>query len=56
MQPKCGEVAGRALPSSRRVSQALTATPLRPAMAVRFACIVRDGPYGGCYATHSHTQ
>jgi hypothetical protein len=56
MQAKSGEDAGRGLPSSRRVAQALTATPLRPAMVVRFARMVRDGPYGGCHATHFNTQ
>jgi hypothetical protein len=56
MQVKCGEVARRGLPSSRRVAQALTATPLRPAMVVRLACVVRDEPYGDCHATHSNTH
>jgi hypothetical protein len=56
MQAKSGEDAGRGLPSSRRVAQALTAAPLRPAMASRFACMVRDEPYGGCHAAHSNTQ
>jgi hypothetical protein len=56
MLAKSGEDAGRGLPSSRRVAQALTATPLRPAMVVQFACMVRDEPYGGCHARHSNTQ
>jgi hypothetical protein len=56
MPAKSGEDAGRGLPSSRRFAQALTATPLRPAMALRFARMVRDEPYGGCHATHSNTQ
>jgi hypothetical protein len=56
MQAKNWEDAGRGLPSSRRVAQALTATPLRPAMALRFVRIVRDEPYGGCHATHFNTQ
>jgi hypothetical protein len=51
MPAKSGEDAERGLPSSRRVAQALTAAPLRPAMAVRFARIVRGEPYGGCHAT-----
>jgi hypothetical protein len=42
MQAKNDEAARRGLPSSRRFSQALTATPLRPAMVVRFACMGRD--------------
>jgi hypothetical protein len=42
MPATSGEDAERGLPSSRRVAQALTATPLRPAMAVWFACIVRE--------------
>jgi hypothetical protein len=56
MPAKGGEDAGRDLPSSRRVAQALTATPLRPAMAVRFARMVRDEPHGGCHATRFNTQ
>jgi hypothetical protein len=56
MQAKSAEDAGRGLPSSRRFAQALTATPLRPAMVVRFARMERDEPHGGCHATHSNTQ
>jgi hypothetical protein len=56
MPEKNGEDAGRGLPSSRRFARALTATPLRPAMVVQFACMVRDEPYGGCHATHFNTQ
>ncbi len=49
MQAKSGETAGRGLPSSRRFARALTATPLRPAKAFRFARMVLDEPYGGCH-------
>lgn len=56
MQATSGERARRSLPSSRRFAQALTAAPMRPAMALRFARMVRDGPFGACHATHSNTQ
>jgi hypothetical protein len=56
MQAKNWEDAGRGLPSSRRVAQALTATPLRPANAFRFARMVRGELYGGCHAARSNTQ
>jgi hypothetical protein len=40
------ERVGRGLLSSRRFARALTAAPLRPARAVRFARMVRDEPFG----------
>jgi hypothetical protein len=48
--------AGRGLPSSRRFAQALTAAPLRPETAFRFARMVRGNLTGGCHATRSHTS
>jgi hypothetical protein len=55
MQAKSGEDAGRGLPSSRRVARALTAAPLRPAMAFRFARMVRGDLTGVTHATRSFT-
>ena len=57
--PRAGEKherAGRGSPSSRRFARALTAAPLRPARASRFARTVRGDLTGGCHAASSHTK